>query len=124
MAQRLRLDQRAEMVNKLSFLNRLAAAIKGTADYWKNYNVDTFEKYNVGVKKRKEYAKQVLGNASVPNLQAYAEYLVYNYTYDGEPEIENGELVDSVLSDSTTSANSFDYFAGVKQGDETKQIEL
>lgn len=124
---KLWLSQRAELADKLSFLKRLAAAVKGTAEYWKNYPLTTFENYNVAIKKRKEYARGILQGSGVQNVQAYAEYLLNQYTFDdavGADLDENGELSDTVISDSAASAATFDYFAGVKTGDETKQIEL
>lgn len=128
MAQKkLWLSQRAELADKLSFLKRLAAAVKGTAEYWKNYPIATFENYNIAVKKRKEYSRGILQGSGVQNVQAYAEYLLNQYTFDdavGADLDENGELSDLVITDSAASAATFDYFAGVKTGDETKQIEL
>ena len=124
---KLWLSQRAEMAEKLSFLRRLAAAVKGTAEYWKNYPISAFADYNVAMKKKKEFARQIFSQASIPNLQAYAEYLLNQYSFDSGagPDLdENGELSDTVISDSAASAATFDYFAGVKTGDETKQIEL
>ena len=119
----LTLSQKSEMANSLTVQRRLVAAVKGTAEYWRNYPLDSLGAYNVAVKKKKEFAKQILQNASLANSQAYTEYLLNQYQFDGSPDLDdNGEVSDTVLSDSTASAATYDYFAGVLPGDETKAV--
>lgn len=119
----LTLTQRSEMANSLSVQRRLVAAVKGTAEYWRNYPLDSLADYNVAVKKKKEFAKQILQNASLASVQAYAEYLLNQYQFDTTPDLDgNGEVSDTVLSDSTASAATYDYFAGVLPGDDTKPV--
>lgn len=118
----LTLSQKSTMANSLTLQRRLVSAVKATANYWATYSIDTFEKYNVGIQKKKTFARQILSQSSIPNPQAYAEYLLNQYT-DTNPSLdENGELSDQVLSDSSASAATYDYFAGVLPGDDTKQV--
>lgn len=120
---KLTLTLQAHNANSLSVQRRLVSAVKATAEYWKNYALDTIGAYNEAVRKRKIFASQILQNSSIPSPQAYAEYLLGHYSYEGEPEIDtNGEVEDVVLADSTASAATYDYFAGVKAGDETTPI--
>lgn len=118
----LTLTQRSSMATSISLQGRLVAAVKNTAEYWKNFPLDSKESYNVAVKKKKDFARQILENASLPNIQAYAEYLLNQYQFDGDPDLEKDELSDAVLSDSTASAATYEYFAGVQPGDDTKAI--
>lgn len=118
----LTLSQKSTMANSLTFQRRLVSAVKATANYWANYTIDTFEKYSVANKKKKEFAKLILGQASIPNPQAYAEYLLNQYT-DANPSLNaDGELDDQILSDSSASSYTYDYFSGVQPGDDTKQV--
>lgn len=117
----LTLSQRSQMSNSLSLQQRLVCAVKKTANYWKDLQLDTVPKFNVANRKRKEFARQVL-SSSVPNTQSYAEYLISHYN-ETTPDLNTaGELSDLVLTDSAASAATFDYFAGVNSDDDTKQI--
>lgn len=123
----LNLTQRSQMANAETFLQRLNTAMKGTAQYWKDFTPSQVSDYNVAVQKKKEFARKIFATGVYENIRAYAAYLLNQYRYDdsGEPDIdETGQLSDSVLMDSSSSVATFEYFAGVKTGDETKQIEL
>lgn len=129
----LTLTQRAELQDNGRFRNRLAAAVQKTANYWSEYPIDTFAKYNIGVKKRKEFARQVLNNPGLPT-GGYASYFISKYNVDisvaGKLESENpfdansNQLADAELTDSASTAITFDYFSGVKTGDDATQILL
>lgn len=119
----LSLTQKSSMAYSSTLQARLVAAVKGTADYWKNFPLDSLSAYNVAVQKKKQFARQILSNPSIPNPQAYAEYLLNQYQFDTTPDLDgNGEVSDQVLSDSTASAATYEYFAGVQPGDDTKAI--
>lgn len=129
----LTLTQRAELQDNNRFKSRLAAAVQKTANYWNEYVVDTFAKYNVAVKKRKEYAAKVLSNPGLPS-GGYVSYFVSKYNVDiavtsnleadAPYDVTTNQLGDMQLTDSSTSTITFDYFAGVKAGDEATQIIL
>ena len=119
----LTLSQRADFSNSLNLQRRLISAAKKTANYWTGLPLDTVAKFNVGNHKRKIFARQIL-TSSVPNIQSYAEYLVNQYNEQTPVLNTAGELDDSVLIDSQASAATFDFFAGVQSGDDSKQIIL
>lgn len=129
----LTLTQRAELQENSRFRSRLAAAVQKTANFWNDYATDTLQKYNVAVKKRKEYARQVSSNPGLPS-GGYVSYFVSKYNTDiavtsnlesDSPfDVNTNQLGDMQLTDSSTSTITFDYFAGVKTGDETTQILL
>lgn len=123
----LNLTQRSQMANSETFLQRLNTAMKGTAQYWKDFTPTQFDHYNVAVKKKKEFARKIFSTGVYENIRAYAAYLLNQYRYDdaGEPDIdETGQLSDNILMDSSPATATFEYFAGVEFGDETKQIVL
>ncbi|MEO9145099.1 MAG: hypothetical protein ABI237_06030 [Ginsengibacter sp.] len=126
--QHLTLTQQSTMAGSITLQKRLVAAVKTAASYWKGFPLNTLQSYNVANQKRKLFATMVL-NGSVPNIQAYAEYLLNNYQFATGAESgqgidldSNDEVSDAVLSDSTASAASYDFFAGVQPGDDSKQV--
>ena len=130
MPAQLTLTQRSTMANSLTLQRRLIAAVKNTASYWRALPITTFAAYNVANQKRKVFASQLL-QGSIPNVQAYAEYLLNAYQFATGAEAGlgidldgNGEVSDTVLLDSAASSASYDYFSGVQAGDDTKQIIL
>lgn len=120
----LTLSQRAEMANSLSLQRRLVSAFKKQAEYWKNYTVTTFAQYNEKTRKCKTYSRQILNESSIANIQSIAEYFLSQYNTDPPVLDSSGELADSELTDSPASAATYEFFAGVKMNDDTKQIEL
>ncbi len=130
----LTLTQRAALQENSRFSNRLAAAVQKTANYWNQYDVDTFAKYSVGNQKRKEFAKRISMHPGLPSA-GYASFFLSIYNDDiaavGQLETDNepfdansNQLSDARLLDSSTTAITFDYFAGVQAGDDAEQIIL
>lgn len=123
----LTLSQRSMMAANPNFQNRIGMAVKKTASYWLQLPLDTVAKWNKANKKRKEFARYIM-NGNVPvSMYTYAEYLLTQYNEEnpdviGSPDINEGQLSDTAITDSSASALTFDYFAGVQPGDETKPI--
>lgn len=123
----LTLSQRSMMAANPNFQNRIGMAVKKTASYWLQFPLDTVPKWNTANKKRKEFARYIM-NGNVPvSMFTYAEYLLTNYNEEnpdviGAPDINEGQLSDMAITDSSASALTFDYFAGVHPGDETEPI--
>lgn len=120
----LTLSEKAVMANSVRFQRRIVAAVKGTAEYWKNFTFSQLSDYNEANRKKKVFAKNILNNASIPNPQAYAEYLLNIYK-SSDPDLDvNGELSDQVIGDSSVSIATFEYFAGVEAGDDAKSVQF
>lgn len=129
----LTLSQRSELQNNARFQQRLGSAVVKTAKFWNDFVVDTFAEYNVANQKRKAFAKLVL-KGGVGNISSYAGSFLGSYNVDiadvGIKETEDAfnvstnQLADAQLTDSSSASYTFDYFANVEIGDETKQINL
>ncbi|MBK7097919.1 MAG: hypothetical protein IPH58_05650 [Sphingobacteriales bacterium] len=125
----LTLNEKAELLNSIKFQNRINMAAAKTAKYWLDYATDTIAKYNVAVKKRKIFARQIIKQGIT---QEYIKQFLLKYNpsepileNDGHPfDAECNQLVDSVLTDSSASAEVFDLMAGVVVGDDMKAVEL
>jgi len=118
----LNLEQRGQLRNSARFNQRLAVAVAKTANYWIEYNATD----NLAVQKRKTFAHTILQNGTIPS--GYALDFVARYN-EATPVLEDGnspfdaatnQLADSQLTDSSTSAYTFDYQAGVVAGDENQ----
>lgn len=125
----LTLNERAELLNSIRFHNRLNMAAAKTAKYWLDYATDTVAKYNVAVQKKKIFARQIIKQGVT---QEYIKQFLLKYN-PADPVLENVEqafgaeinqLADSVLTESSASAETFDLMAGVVAGDDSKAVEL
>lgn len=123
----LTLSQRSTMAGNGYFHQRLSSAIRKTANYWLTYTMNTVAKHNKAVQKRKLFARQIMNGSMLISMQAYAEYLLSQYN-EANPNliegdgIDAGQLSDIVLTDSSASTLTYDYFAGVSADDETRPI--
>jgi hypothetical protein len=125
----LTLNERAGLLNSIRFHNRLNFAAAKTAKYWIDYTTDTVAKYNVAVQKRKVFARQIIKQGV---SQEYIKQFLLKYN-PVDPVLENvgqafdaeiNQLADSVLTESSASAETFDLMAGVVAGDDSKAVEL
>ncbi len=125
----LTLNERAGLLNSIRFHNRLNMAAAKTAKYWIDYATDTVAKYNVAVQKKKIFARQIIKQGVT---QEYIKQFLLKYNpadpileNEGETfDAESNQLADSVLTESSASAETFDLMAGVVAGDESKAVEL
>ena len=122
---KLTFAQKAEIANSLSFQKRLVSAVKELAEYWKNFTFTQLSEYTEDRRKQKEYGKQILNGAAIPNPQAWAEFLLNIYN-ENTPDLDgNGELSDAVISkDGIYMPVVYAYFAGVQAGDNSKSIQF
>ncbi len=120
----LTLEQRSQMANNHNFQLRLSSALRKTANYWATFPLDTLPKYNKANKKKKEFARAVLSGSPI-SLVAYAEYLLSIYN-EANPDLLpiTEQVSDAVLTDSSASAQAYNYFAGVQPGDDTDMVEF
>jgi len=123
----LTLSQRSTMAGNGYFHQRLSSAIRKTANYWLNYAMDSVAKYNKAVQKRKLLARQIMQGMLPVGMQAYAEYLLSQYNENtpdliGGNGIDAGQVSDAVLTDSSASTLTYDFFAGVETGDDTRAV--
>lgn len=117
----LTLTQRATMANDGYFQLRMVAALKKTANYWKNTIINL---NNTAVYKRRLFAKQIQ-DGQLPQMKAYCEFYLSNYNEDvatnrpdGNPRLdENSQLSDLELTDGGVTPVVYDYFAGVQSQD-------
>lgn len=125
----LTLNERAGLLNSIRFHNRLNMAAAKTAKYWIDYATDTVAKYNVAVQKKKIFARQIIKQGVT---QEYIKQFLLKYN-PADPVLENvgqafgaeiNQLADSVLTESSASAETFDLMAGVVAGDDSKAVEL
>lgn len=125
----LTLNERAGLLNSIRFHNRLNMAAAKTAKYWLDYATDTVAKYNVAVQKKKIFARQIIKQGVT---QEYIKQFLLKYNH-ADPVLENvgqafgaeiNQLADSVLTESSASAETFDLMAGVVAGDDSKAVEL
>jgi hypothetical protein len=125
----LTLNERAGLLNSIRFHNRFNFAVAKTAKYWLDYATDTVAKYNVAVQKKKIFARQIIKQGVT---QEYIKQFLLKYN-PADPVLENvgqafgaeiNQLADSVLTESSASAETFDLMAGVVAGDDSKAVEL
>jgi hypothetical protein len=118
-------SEKAVMAAKETFQQRVWMGFKSLATYHTNTTPAALVDYNARLQKRKRYAKQILSQGSnFGSQKAICEFLLNEYT-TATPVLDvNNELADSELGTSgPTSGITFDNFAGVLPGDDTKAIE-
>lgn len=131
----LTLTEKTVMSNIILFQQRMSTAMKVLANTYKDVTLTLAADFNLRNKKRKEFAKQVLAatptlgsttllSSSTLNIKAYVDYFLVQYT-DVSPDIDTnpssptfGQLNDSPLTVHAGAIETFDYFAGVKAGDD------
>lgn len=119
-------SEKAEMAAKSTFQQRVWTALKDHAKYWIEFNsADAAALYNAQIQKRKRYAKTILSQAGLfGDQKAVCEFLLNLYNVDPPVLDENGELADSELGTSSSSAAlTFDAFAGIIPGDNDNPIQ-
>lgn len=120
------------MANNPIFQQRLIAAVKKSANYWDTFPLDNLSNVNLAVQKKKVYATLILKSLVFQqSIQVYATYFLSQYNEANPdlvpldpPLVESGQLTDAVLTDSASSAKTYEYFAGVEVGDETRPMDF
>lgn len=131
----LTLSQRAGLANSQSFKNKLEAAAIKKANYWKGQAVNSVPGFNLEMQKRKRFAQAILetANALDRHMESYVNFFVSNYNEDidvagqleddeDEFNAETNQLHDLRLTDSGAADLTYDFFAGVLAGDNTRPI--
>lgn len=117
----LTLSQRAIMANNYTFQQRMVLAMRKKANYWKDYNPITVGDFNLRTQKRKQFAHKVLNGQITVSIISYCEFFLNQYNADPPDLDENTppQVTDLVLTDDGAADATFDYFAGVRTGDDT-----
>lgn len=123
----LTLSEKAKMIAKESFRERMRTAIITKANYWKNVTPGALSDYNLRMQKRKQFSFKYLKGV-IPSMEAYSAFFLDLYqetTPDlitGTSTDLDGQLTDAVLTSGTWQDPALDFFAGVVAGDETAGI--
>lgn len=117
----LTLSERATMANTYTFQQRMFLGIRKKANYWKDFVPSTVAEFNRRTQKRKQFAHKVLNALTTVNIVAYCEFFLNQYNAD-PPDLDGStppQITDIVITDDGAADASFDYFAGVRTGDDT-----